>query len=50
MEKQFTSEELSNLLLFMDRVTIKGISEVHAFNVILAKIQLMQEEGEICNE
>jgi hypothetical protein len=50
MEKVFTHEDLSNLLLFMDRVSIKGINEVHAFNVILAKIQLMQGEGEICNE
>ncbi|GCD11789.1 hypothetical protein [Clostridium tagluense] len=35
MKVELTNEMLNNLMLFMDRIDIKGLKEIHAINEIL---------------
>lgn len=38
MKFDFTEQQVNNLLVFMDRISLTGIKEVQAFNEIIAAL------------
>jgi len=41
----FTEQQINNMMIFLDRVPIKGIKEIQAMNEILNALNHPTEEG-----
>lgn len=46
MNIEITTETANNIMIFLDRVEVKGLKEIHAMNEILNLIYKAKQENE----